>query len=138
MSNKGKSFFVIAGCLLLPLLTVVCSASLRANASGESAQKNKKAETVEVFIRDCARCHAADGSGDTPLGHMHDAPDFTDPEWWKRNATTTTKGNLVTIITNGKGAMPAFGKKLKRSEINQLADYVRRFRDQSRTPASTP
>lgn len=137
MTNNGKSLFVIGGCLLLTFLLVVCTTSLRAKDLGDP-QKNKKAQTVEIYERDCARCHAADGSGDTPLGHMHEAPNFTDPEWWKTNAATTAKGNLVTIVTNGKKAMPAFGKKLKRSEINQLVDYVRRFRGQARTPVATP
>lgn len=31
---------------------------------------------------------------------------------------------IVTQITNGKGAMPAFGKKLKPEEIQTLAAYV--------------
>jgi mono/diheme cytochrome c family protein len=31
-------------------------------------------------------------------------------------------------VSNGKGGMPAFGKKLKPSEIKSLVNYVRRFR----------
>jgi len=33
-------------------------------------------------------------------------------------------------VNRGKGGMPAFGKKLKRSEITRLVSYVRRFRRQ--------
>jgi len=29
---------------------------------------------------------------------------------------------------NGKGGMPAFGKKLKNAEIKALVNYVRKFR----------
>ena len=39
---------------------------------------------------------------------------------------TSTK-SLMSIVMNGKGGMPAFGKKLKSSEIKGLVNYVRRF-----------
>jgi len=35
---------------------------------------------------------------------------------------------MLSVITNGKAEMPAFGKKLTRSQIELLVDYVRRFR----------
>jgi len=31
-------------------------------------------------------------------------------------------------VSHGKGGMPAFGKKLERSEIKLLVNYVRHFR----------
>ncbi len=74
------------------------------------------------------RCHGADGHGDTPLGHTDNAPDFTDPEWWQKHSNITGTTSLRSIVARGKGGMPAFGKKLRRSEINLLVSYVRRFR----------
>jgi len=85
----------------------------------------------ELFARNCARCHGADGSGDTPLGHLYKAPDFTDSDWWKKNSSISTTRNLRSIITRGKAGMPAFGKKLSASEINLLIRRVRRFRPKS-------
>src|SRR6267378_7174775 len=82
----------------------------------------------ELFTRNCARCHGADGSGDTPLGHFYKAPDFTDSDWWKKNSSISSTRSLRSIITHGKARMPAFGKKLSGSEINLLIRRVRRFR----------
>ena len=36
-----------------------------------------------------------------------------------------TDDELVAVITNGKGKMPAFGKKLKPDQIAQLVAYIR-------------
>jgi cytochrome c5 len=90
--------------------------------------KRNSSLVVDLFRTNCARCHGADGRGDTPLGHTYNAPDFTDAEWWRKHSDITSTGRLVSIVSRGKGGMPAFGKKLKRSEIKALVNYVRRFR----------
>ena len=92
--------------------------------------KQKSSLVVDLFRTNCARCHGADGRGDTPLGHTYNAPDFTDAEWWRLHSDITSTGRLVSIVSHGKGGMPAFGKKLKPSEIKLLVSYVRRFRKQ--------
>ncbi len=87
----------------------------------------------DLFRNNCARCHGADGRGDTPLGHTYKAPDFTDPEWWQKHSNITTSASLVSIVSHGKGRMPAFGKRLSRTEIRRLVGYVRRFKNQKST-----
>jgi mono/diheme cytochrome c family protein len=82
----------------------------------------------ELYNRNCARCHGADGRGDTPSGKLFHAPDFTDREWWKRNPSLSSRRTLRSIVTRGKAGMPAFGKKLTKSEINLLVNRVRSFR----------
>jgi cytochrome c5 len=96
----------------------------------QTKARSKRSSTlvVDLFRTNCARCHGADGRGDTPLGHTYNAPDFTDAEWWRKHAEITSTGRLVSIVNHGKGGMPAFGKKLKPSEIKLLVNYVRRFR----------
>jgi mono/diheme cytochrome c family protein len=88
----------------------------------------------DLFINNCARCHGADGAGDTPLGRTFNSPDFTDPEWWRKHSNITSPGSLAAIVSQGKGGMPAFGKKLKPTEIHRLVDYVRRFKKQKPSP----
>ena len=83
---------------------------------------------VDLFRTNCARCHGTDGRGDTPLGHTYNVPEFTDAEWWRKHSDITSTGRLTSIVSHGKGGMPAFGKKLKPSEIKLLVNYVRRFR----------
>lgn len=90
--------------------------------------KGKPSRTEDLFLNNCARCHGADGRGDTPLGHTYFSPDFTDQAWWQKHSDITSTRSLVSIVTNGQGGMPGFGKKLKSSDIKALVNYVRRFR----------
>lgn len=117
---------------LLAILSLGQPAPTRSRRAGFTVAvaqaKPKPASTREVFETNCARCHGADGGGDTPLGQTYKSPDFTDGEWWKKNSEITNTRSLISIVTNGKGGMPAFGKKLKTAEIKSLVSYVRRFR----------
>ena len=97
-------------------------AGLREDAGGKEA---KAAQTKALCAEKCARCHGADGRGRTVLGEMLSAPDFTDEKFWDG---AKGDGRLVNSIIEGKGEMPAFGKKLSKREIGGLAEYVRGFR----------
>ena len=95
-----------------------------------------RVKVEELFRDNCARCHGSDGRGDTALGRTYRTPDFSDAEWWQKNSSSTGKPSLAAIVSQGKGGMPAFGKKLRRSEINLLVKYVRRFRNQAGTSST--
>ncbi|MGH9928720.1 MAG: c-type cytochrome [Pyrinomonadaceae bacterium] len=98
-------------------------------ASGALERKGpRRVKLDELFNQNCARCHGADGRSDTPPGHLFKAPDFTDAEWWKKNASLTSTRTLRSVVARGRGAMPGFGKKLTKSEINLLVNRVRSFR----------
>jgi len=94
----------------------------------KGAQVNK---VNDLYRTNCARCHGAEGHGDTPLGRTFNAPDFTDQKWWQEHAAMTSTRSLAAIVTNGKGSMPGFARKLTRSEINMLVAHVRSFRSRS-------
>ena len=93
---------------------------------------SRKSKVDELFNKNCARCHGADGRADTQSGRLYQTPDLTDPAWWKKNSAITSPRSLRSIVTKGKGGMPAFGKKLTRTEINLLVDRIRRFRKPER------
>jgi len=121
----------LATCGLSLLLLAVFSIEMVNLFEGQQTKaQSKRSSTlvVDLFRTNCARCHGADGRGDTPLGHTYNAPDFTDTEWWRKHSDITSTGRLISIVSHGKGGMPAFGKKLKPSEIKLLVNYVRRFR----------
>ena len=99
-------------------------------AAGMQRKATARVKVDELFNRNCARCHGADGRGDTPSGHLFKSPDFTDSQWWQKNATSPTA--LRGVVVRGKGSMPAFGKKLTRTEINLLVDRIRKFRKPER------
>lgn len=94
-----------------------------------SVAKSSGTQVGDLFRNNCARCHGADGAGDTPLGQTYNAPDFTDPDWWRKHSDITSTRSLALIVSHGKGGMPAFGKKLTSREIRRLVDRVRRFRN---------
>jgi mono/diheme cytochrome c family protein len=96
--------------------------------STSAQSKQKPSATEDLYRTNCARCHGADGRGDTPLGQTYNSPNLTDNEWWQKHSDISSTKSLVSIVTNGKGGMPAFRKKLKSAEIKALVNYVRKFR----------
>jgi mono/diheme cytochrome c family protein len=115
---------IAAACAALAALCLWQSSGARGAAGPQSSAGAKKAEVKELFVRRCARCHGRDGRGATKLGEMVEAPDFTDAGWWGRGVSDA---RLKAAIAEGKGEMPAFGRKLTRPEISALAAYVRGF-----------
>jgi mono/diheme cytochrome c family protein len=118
------TLLLIAIALLLVDLTVIKATP----SQGRSAARSRSQAVGDLFRNNCARCHGADGDGDTPLGRTYNTPDFTDPAWWQKHANIAGAGNLAAIVSHGKGGMPAFGRKLNRTEIRRLVDYVMKFR----------
>ena len=119
---------VVKGSLvILALLLGGWQARAALQEEGEG-KESRAAQTKALFGEKCARCHGADGRGRTTLGEMLSAPDFTDERFWGEEKS---ERRLVNSITEGKGEMPAFGRKLSKREIGGLADYVRAFRKQA-------
>jgi len=127
--NRFLKGVIAAGAGLLLLVGLLPSTGI-ANAFHREPAHRVKVE--ELFNRNCARCHGADGRGDTPSGHLFKAPDFTDPDWWKKDAGLKSPRRLRLMVTNGQAGMPAFGKKLTKHEINLLVNRVRSFRKSER------
>ena len=107
------------------LLNVVVKSSPSVQSSevkSLSAGELKKARSL--FKEKCARCHGENGQGQTVIGQMLNPPDFTDEKWSKPDVDAD---KLAGIVAEGKGEMPAFGKKLTRQEIVRLILYIRMF-----------
>lgn len=75
---------------------------------------------AEIFAANCAVCHGRDGRAKTARGKRAGATDFTSD--WNRD-----EARGIRIITNGKGQMPSFKKKLTAAEIRSVFSYVARF-----------
>jgi mono/diheme cytochrome c family protein len=78
-------------------------------------------DAAQVFSRNCAKCHGNDGRAKGLKAKMVGARNLTDAEWQGR----VTDERLFNSINNGKGKMPAFGKKLSEAEVDELVRYVR-------------
>ena len=103
--------------ILFVLLLTFGIISLTADFDNAAAAASAAGSPAQIYIKNCARCHGADGKSDTELGKLNDAPDLTAH---KRSAKGTAN-----IIKNGEGSMPGFGKKISAKDIAALVKYVR-------------
>ena len=81
------------------------------------------ADGAALYKANCNTCHGPTGAGDTPAGKMMKAKPLGGADVQK-----LTDAELTTAITNGKGKMPAFGKKLSADDIKAVVTYVRTFK----------
>lgn len=76
------------------------------------------AEGARLFTNNCSQCHGPDASGG---------------EGPALKASTLTDGQMVSVISNGRGAMPGFSGILSTDTIDALVAYV----DATRAAAGT-
>ena len=100
---KHLSFRIGLAVLLAFGLIAICSHP----AAAQDAAATYKAK--------CAMCHGPDGKG----GKMG-TRDFASAE-----VKGESDAQLTEVITKGKGKMPAYGEKLKDTEIKDMVAYIR-------------
>ncbi len=91
--------------------------------SEKSLPNNQDAKAL--FAKDCATCHGKDGQAKTFKAKFNHARNLTDATW----QADVTDEHLFNSISNGRGKMLAFGKKLSEAEINALVTYVRSLKN---------
>ncbi|MBV6623934.1 MAG: c-type cytochrome [Rivularia sp. (in: Bacteria)] len=74
------------------------------------------AEGAKLFKQNCAACHA--GGGNLVAANKTLKKDALE------KYDMYSKEAIVYQVTNGKNAMPAFGKRLSSEQIESLAEYV--------------
>jgi cytochrome c6 len=94
--------------ILLGLLFCACA------ASAQDAAAN--------FKKQCALCHGPDGRATVPMSKTIGAVDLTSATVQK-----SPDADLKTVITNGKGKMPAYGTALGSKGVDDMVKYVRGF-----------
>lgn len=102
----------------------VSAAGSRAAAGTQKGKAARLKRGRAVYADRCARCHGSDGQGRTRMGESVEPPDFSDPEWQGGRADS----HMIESVTNGRGQMPAFRKKLTRQDIAASVAYVRTLR----------
>jgi cytochrome c551 len=68
-----------------------------------------------VFAANCAGCHGGDGGGGT-------GPQLSDGQVL---ASFPNVEDQITLVTGGRGGMPAFGGQLSEDEIRAVVEYTR-------------
>jgi cbb3-type cytochrome c oxidase subunit III len=114
------------GSLIVSAAGVVFLLSLAAHSFGAPLPNgsHKDADARALFTKNCATCHGNDGQAKTFKAKLNHARNLTDSAW----QANVTDERLFNSITNGRGHMPAWGKKLTESEINSLVAYVRQLK----------
>ena len=78
------------------------------------------ADGAAVYKAKCATCHGPDGKGETAIGKSMKLRSLGSADVQKG-----TDAALTTIISDGKGKMPAYKGKLSADEIKALVAYIR-------------
>lgn len=110
---KSTLIFIFAAVGIFACVSNYTSETVSANAAAAGSP-------AQIYAKNCARCHGADGKGDTELGRLNEVPDLTSGHVKGKSVKSMTN-----IIKNGEGSMPAFGKKLTAKDIAALVKYVR-------------
>jgi cytochrome c6 len=74
------------------------------------------ADAAAIYSSKCASCHGKDGKG-TAVGQKMGVHDLT--------ALKESEAEVVEIISNGDGKMPAYKEKLSPDEIQAVAKFVK-------------
>jgi mono/diheme cytochrome c family protein len=80
-----------------------------------------RADAAELWAKNCASCHAKDGSGSTAMGKKSKVKDYRDAAV----QAGFSDSEATKVITDGKEAMKPFKDKLKADEIKSLVAFVR-------------
>jgi mono/diheme cytochrome c family protein len=80
-------------------------------------------EGAAIYKAKCAICHGADGAGQTPMGKTLKIRDLH-----SAGVQKMSDNELTTIISDGKGKMPAYKGKLAPAEISALVDLIRKMK----------
>lgn len=106
---------------LIVVLIAAIGGVFASRAGGREPLTPGARSAAELYSKNCASCHGRDGRAKTFKAKLNHARNLSDPEWQDR----VSDERIFNSIMNGKGKMPAFGKKLSEQEINSLVPYVR-------------
>jgi len=104
-------------------------AAQRAFAIPQTApvQAGNAEEGRKLFLQNCAKCHAPDGSGDTPIGKAVKAKDLRGDK-----AQAMSDAEIFNQIAVGSGNMPSLSNAIEqakedqlRAQVNDLVAYIR-------------
>ncbi|MDT7687393.1 MAG: cytochrome c6 [Acidobacteriota bacterium] len=120
---RMKAFVFCAGVIIF--LASVAAAGV---STAVDKKKGRAAAQVErgraVYATSCGRCHGADGQGHTRMAETVEPPDLSDAAWQRQRSNA----RMIASVTNGRGQMPAFSKRLLKQDIAAAVAYVRTLR----------
>src|ERR1041385_7719104 len=101
------------------LLTLALFVAALASVSAADAKEN--------WEKNCAKCHGADGKGDTKMGKKVGVKDYTDPKVQAEMKDDTMFKAVKEGIKDGDKTKMKPAENLSDDEIKALIAYVRAF-----------
>ena len=119
--ERMKAFVFWVGVFVFVVFTATAASGVSSPGDARKGKSPTVGRGRGVYAANCARCHGADGTSHTMMGEMTQARDLTDAAWQSRRSAA----RMIASVTNGRGEMPAFKRKLSRQEIAAAVAYVR-------------
>lgn len=127
--KRKRNVYVTAAALLF----VICGVQGVVGSAGPADAGQKKngsrparqaSGSKNLFKDNCAKCHGLNGRGQTVVGEVVGAPDFTDASWQENAGDKRLRASII----HGRGGMPPFKDKLSPGEVDSLIAYIRGFK----------
>ncbi|PYT02154.1 MAG: hypothetical protein DMF65_07245 [Acidobacteria bacterium] len=119
--ERMKAFVFCVGVVVFVVFAATAASGVSSPGDTRRGKSSAVASGRSVYAANCARCHGADGTSHTTMGEMTQARDLTDAAWQSRRSAA----RMIASVTNGRGEMPAFKRRLSRQEIAAAVAYVR-------------
>jgi len=93
-----------------------------------SAVSVRAADAKANWDKDCAKCHGADGKGDTKMGKKLDIKDFTDAKYQASLKDDAMLKAIKEGVKDGDKTRMKAAEGLSDEEMKALVAYVRAFK----------
>jgi mono/diheme cytochrome c family protein len=103
-----------AGLMLVAGVTIVAACSGETSSPAAPTGDAALVQGQQIYSQNCASCHGASGQG----GYGPKLAGVVAVKY-------PNIDDQIALITNGKGAMPAFSKKLSAEQITSVTRYTR-------------
>jgi mono/diheme cytochrome c family protein len=114
----------ILSVLILGLTTALLPSIISADGHPPQPQPVADRSAGLLYKKYCASCHGSDGRSRTMKSRLrYHSRDLTDKNW----QGDVSDERIYNVIVNGRGKMPAFGKKMTDTEVEELVKKVRAF-----------
>src|SRR6266851_7494062 len=106
----------LAGVAIFVLGSAFASLYTTHSANPVDVASQNDVDASVLFDKHCATCHGTDGQAKTFKAKFNHARNLADTKW----QAEASDARIFNSISNGKGKMPAWGKKLSEAQINAL------------------
>jgi cytochrome c553 len=104
-------------------MILIAAAALAVGVVSASA-----ADVKETWEKSCAKCHGAEGKGDTKMGKKLDIKDLTDTKYQASLKDEDMFKAIKDGIKDGEKTRMKAAEGLNDSEMKALVDFVRTFK----------